>query len=404
MSDSQQPRFCGRCGAARPEGASFCPGCGTALGPAPEPSSETPEAKPKSSGPWVAAGVMAAFMATGAGIFWLAAGTSGDVARAVPGRPTPAVEATQESARDIEFPEEILTFLEELQEAAAASPENIEAWQKLARAQFRASQLNRSYTAQAEQSLERLLDLDANNLEGLRMAGNLEYTKNDFAAAQGYYERYLELEPGDPHVLTDLGSVLLFQDQTETAKKIYADVLKEHPEFVQAHFNLAIALHAQGDSEGALESLELARKHASAPEYRERIDQYIRTVKSGAAHGEVAPTGGSGPDSNASSAFQSRVDRIFIQHNIVGRKITSIEWHDATNASVYLDGFPMDKMPPVMRNKFKSTMNEQIMAASNDTGTETPVLVKLVDKASNTVMDSLDGEEFVGAFDEQAYQ
>ena len=238
------------------------------------------------------------------------------------------------------------------------------------------------------------------------MSGNLAYTKTDFAMAQTYYEKYLELRPGDPHVLTDLGSVLLFQDAADRAKKIYTDVLEKNPEFVQAHFNLAIALHAEGDSKGALERLALAREYAPQEEYRERIDQYIRLVESGAAHGASATTTATASSAppNPASPLQSRINRLFTEHTIVGGRVASIEWHDENNASVYLNGFPMDKMPAVMRNKFKSTMNEQILTALKDDGRKGPILVKLVDKPSNAVMDTLDGEEFVGAFDEESYE
>jgi hypothetical protein len=64
----------------------------------------------------------------------------------------------------------------------------------------------------------------------------------------------------------------------------------------------------------------------------------------------------------------------------------------------------MDKMPPVVRNKFKATMNEQIQEILKDNGAQSSILVRIVDKASNNVMDTLDGKEFVGAFDEAAYE
>jgi len=61
-------------------------------------------------------------------------------------------------------------------------------------------------------------------------------------------------------------------------------------------------------------------------------------------------------------------------------------------------------MPPVMRNKFKSTINESIAKLATDNGIGSAVSVELVDSATDNVMDTLDGKEWVGAFDEGQYE
>ena len=81
-----------------------------------------------------------------------------------------------------------------------------------------------------------------------------------------------------------------------------------------------------------------------------------------------------------------------------------IDWQGDATARVMLRDFPMDQMPPVMRNKFKSGMNEKLAGLAESKNVETDVKIELVDEASGRVMDVLDGKEWVGAFDEQAYE
>jgi hypothetical protein len=98
------------------------------------------------------------------------------------------------------------------------------------------------------------------------------------------------------------------------------------------------------------------------------------------------------------------VDDALFDHAIVGPKIASIAWTGPTSAEVELRGFPMDKMPPVMRNKFKSSMNEKISGFAKEHDVSGAVSVELIDTDSRKVMDRLDGKEWVGAFDESQYE
>ena len=64
----------------------------------------------------------------------------------------------------------------------------------------------------------------------------------------------------------------------------------------------------------------------------------------------------------------------------------------------------MDKMPAVVRNKFKSTMNEQIGALAQKDGVTDDIEIELTDDENDNVMDRLDGHELVGAFDASSYE
>jgi Flp pilus assembly protein TadD len=336
----------------------------------------------------------------------------------------------------IELPAEIVAFLDELAKAADAAPDDVEAWRKLARARYRAGMLNPEHYASAEQAVGHLLELAPQDAEALRLKANIAYDTRRFADAEKAFRRYLEIDAHDPGVRTDLASAVLFQGRAEEARKMYESVIESHPDFVQAHVNLGITLHGEGKSEEALASLRRARELAVDPQQRERVEMILAAAEgrapsdavdgAAAAGGPLAASPGgqhagqdtpgmppgagaqaapratarAAPATNAKTGFQKGVDALFTNHPIVAPKIASIDWTAENTAAVHLVAFPMDKMPPVMRNKFKSTMNEKIAKLAAEHAIASP-RIELVDDGSGSVMDSLDAKELVGAFDPQ---
>src|SRR5262249_21893741 len=67
----------------------------------------------------------------------------------------------------------------------------------------------------------------------------------------------------------------------------------------------------------------------------------------------------------------------FRNHPIIGKKIRSIQWPDATTAVIALDNFPVEQMPPFAREKFLSNAKQALGALP------TKVTVKLVDADSS---------------------
>jgi len=366
----------------------------------------------------IAGVVVVAFLAVGLAAWLRMDGEPTATERAVPGAPSSPTLANgkdmPEGHPPIELPKEITDFLDQLTAKAKAAPDDVEAWQQLARARYRAGQLNPSYNASATEALDHLLSIDPKNGEALRTYGNMAYNERDFAKAESYFRRYLETDPTDPGVSTDLGTTLLFQGKKAEATKIYRDVIARNPEFVSAHFNLAIALHADGNRDEAISELKTARKLATDDDQRKTIDRYLKIVETGEMPGAEAGTGSQGSgetapppaaaNSNASTDFQRAVDGILTSHAIVGPRITRIDWTGDATAKVYLHGFPMDRMPAVVRNKFKSTMNEQIAALAKKDAVKEDISIELADDDNDNVMDRLDGHELVGAFDESSYE
>ena len=421
--------YCVQCGERMPKESVYCPSCGKErvlsvnLGSGSfknqiASSSSTPADKA------VALLVFGLFLAVGAGALYMLASGTGPLARAVPGAPTAASPPASATAPrnpgspggappsalsnrhpNIELPEQVVEFLDQLTAEAEAAPDDVVAWQKLGRARYRAAMLNRSYYDSAVAALDHVLDIDPENKEARRTRANIAYDTGRYPEAEKRFRSYLEMDPGDPAVTTDLASSILFQGRTEEAKALYREVIGKNPDFAQAHVNLGIALHADGDKENAVASLEKALELTDNPEQKTRIQQVIATAKGEAPPAMANPHASmGGAASNASSEYQKKVDDLFLNHRIVGPKVRNINWKSVSTAAVKIADFPMDKMPPVMRNKFKSGMNEAMSTLAREHGIETNIHVELVDAANDEVMDTFDGKEFVGAFDQENYR
>ncbi len=365
-----------------------------------------------------------------------ATGSRVEPPRAVSGSPGGnGAVANAQNPSAVEVPAELRAEIEralaDLQSKADAAPEDEQAWTLLARARYRAAQLDpAAYLADTEKTLGRLAEIAPDNPEAIRMYGNLAYTRGGFAKAEKHYRRFLELQPNEPNVGTDLASVLLFQGQAEEAKAAFRSVLAKHPDFMQAHFHLGVALHTEGEHEEA--ETHLAKAFELAPaDVKQRIEPFLQAARNRVPHATavaapvdrnhapaatkragstpaVPPSGGNAAGaaqpSNASSEFQKGVDRDLLGHQVFGPRIASIDWTGASAARVMLADFPMDEMPPVVRNKFKSTINEKLARRAEEEGIDENIDLVLVDNATGTIMDHLDGEEWVGAFDESNYE
>lgn len=347
--------------------------------------------------------------------------------RAVPGSPTAAPSGGAPAGEgqvppghpSIELPDQVIQLLKNLQANADAAPDDLEAWLRLARGYYRAGLLTPSYHKPAMTALDHVLEIDANNLEALRMYGNVAHDARQFDVAEEYFNRYLQIDPADPGVLTDRASTWLFQSRPEEAEQAYRDVIASNPGFVQAHVNLGIALHARGSTDEALETLRHARTLADGEAQQQRIDEIIAAASStppptqrasASDSGGAATRGAQGLPaaqnvrSNAASEFQLEAGSLLTGYRIVGPRIVEIDWQGDAAARVMIRDFPMDQMPPVMRNKFKSGMNEKLAGLAESKNVDADLKIELVDEASGRVMDVLDGKEWVGAFDEQAYE
>ncbi len=372
-----------------------------------------------------ALGVLLLFLAGGSAAMFSVLGGGENLQRAVPGSPSGGGRRQVPSGEippghpSVELTAEMVATLDGLAAEAENAPDSADAWLKLGRARYNAGYLDHAYMAKAGEAFAHVLELDPKNREAWRTQGNIAYEQKDFAKAAEFYSGYLEQDPDNNGVATDLGSALLFQGKVEQALTQYRRVLEREPSFVPAHVNMGIALHGNGQPEEAKKEFDLALSLAKSPDERAQVEQIVAAARgqappaqAGTAAGEAQQSPGSatpGParnaKSNAGTDFQREVDSAFLEVPILGDRVTEIRWTEAATANVLLTEFPMDQMPQVMRNKFKSTLNSALADVAQKNGIDAAEIdITLVDQKSERAMDHLDGREFVELFDEKRYE
>jgi len=291
-------------------------------------------------------------------------------------------QAMPEGHPPVEIPDDVRKVITKLADAAKGRPDDLEAWQQLGFVQYRAGQVDAAYLTDAEATYKHVLELQPDNLDALRALGNIAFDRDAPERAMDYYRRYLKLKPDDLSVQTDLGTMLLSSKQVDAALKAYQDVLAKDPKFFQAQFNLAIAYRAAGDNDQALAALQRARDIATDDATRQRVDALLARLT-----GTPAPAGaGEELAGEGGGDMRSDVEAIFRGHPIVGPKLDRIDWPDDGHVRVVLREFPMDGMPPMVRDKFSERIRSGLHDSRARHGSAAPLTVELVDATSGRVM------------------
>jgi len=436
--------FCTQCGARLAAGARFCPSCGRAVAEPARPGESSRQRK-VAAGATVPArtlrdqlpglAVLALFLAVGLGI-WVAVLRPGAPTSSAPKRSAPPAEAGNlpPDHPPIVLPDEAKKFLDSLVTKANAAPIDAGAWRNLAQVQARAAGIDASYGPQAIESYRHVLSLAPDDEDALRGLGNLYYDERQYAPAAEYYERYLKLKPDDLNVFTDLATSYLYQHQVDRSIDLYGKVLETDPDFLQAHFNLGIAYEAKGDRAKALASLAKARALATDDAARAQIDRVVAQMKGeaeggavlgafagdekagaapagagapaggaatggaatggpaagGVARGSVAAGGAAGASAGATStarAFRDEIEAALHGQEILGPKITAIEWPAPTRARVLLAGFPIEGMPVGARSVFRGHLETILDDAKAKHGVSEESAIDLVNAATGTSME-----------------
>ena len=379
-------RFCPQCGAKTVPQANFCAACGEVL-----PGARKSAGRRADASSWQALapgiGVLVSYLVVGTGL-WFAVLRS---------QPFPAVTSSAgglapsggsqqlpQNHPPLALPEEVKKRIAELVEKANAAPQDVQAWKTLAEVQFRASQVDASYRSAALASYRHVLELVPNDPDALRGVGNVYYDLEEYAKAIEYYQRYLAQKPEDLNVRTDLGTMYLYSNDIDRAVAEYQTVIEKDPSFFQAHFNLGIAYHERGQSEKARESLLRAKSLASDQNIQARIDQVLAQL-----NGSAVPSTSVSSAEVARSPFQQAVERILRDQQIMGQRITRIEWLAAAEARVFLQNFPMDGMPAEIRGRLVEKLRSQIAEAKRTAGMRSTARVDLIDADTQKIMETI---------------
>jgi hypothetical protein len=380
-------RFCPQCGVKAVPRANFCSECGGSLGGA---------ARTSEQGRWgiTAAGTIVLVVFLGAGLaIWTFILTPGAPRRgpAASGGTAPAAGEQTASGPRPTIPPEVKTFVADLAAKAKAKPDDVETWLKLAQVNARAAQLDPSYQPDALAAFEHVLGLDPKNADALRGVANVYYDREDHQNAIPAYERYLAIRGDDASARTDLGTMYLYSGQAARAVSTYQDVIRQNPSFLQAHYNLAVAYHGQGNDAGALTELDTARRLASEDGVRKQIDDMIASLKGGAPRAEApaaAPPAAAAADGDR-SPFQGAVEEAFRASPIMGSRVVRFEWTSPGSGRVLVREFPMEAMPPAVREKFTGRLQDQLRTARDAHPVDGAVRMEIADAGSGKVMATL---------------
>jgi tetratricopeptide (TPR) repeat protein len=291
------------------------------------------------------------------------------------------------------LPDDVKQFIATLVEEAERTPGSVEAWTKLAEVQYRAARIDPSYYEAALNSYGHLQEIEPGNADALRGLANVRYDKQQYVSARPYFEQYLELRPDDHAAQTDLATVRMHLGEVDEAIAGYREIIAANPTFVQAHYNLGVALHRTGDDQGAIDAFRHAKEITTDDSVRARIDvimgqlggvQQNMPATAGAARG-TAPAVASA----TRTPFQESVETFFTTHQIVGPKLVAVEWAAPTDATVKVRDFPMTAMPPFAREKFTSRVRAALGEAKEAGGVSGAVSVAITDDATGTVMETV---------------
>ena len=383
-------RFCPQCGAKILSQANFCAACGEALpGTAGTHANRTQTVAGPSRSVLVPGFVVFSLyllIGTGLWVFVLRSQPfPSSVAPPAEGQASTGGSALPQDHPQVSLPEEAKKLLAQLAEKANAAPQDIKTWKTLAEAQSRAARLDSSYRSAAFSSYRHVLELAPNDLEALRGVGNIYYDFEEYAKAIDYYQKYLALSPEDANVRTDLGTMYLYTKDTDRAIAEYQKVIAQKPEFFQAYFNMGIAYQERGESDKAQQALTRAKALTPDKNIQTRIDQVIAQFG-----GTTSPTPATTSAATAArSPFQQTVERLFRSHEIMGPRVSRIEWPAPSEAHVFFQNFPMSAMPQEVRERFLGKLRTQVTDAKNANSISETAKIELIDADTNQVMETI---------------
>jgi tetratricopeptide (TPR) repeat protein len=430
-------RFCPHCGAPLMAGAKFCVECGKAVSESAAPGvaigsasqRQTPPKPPSTTAVQLTTAFIVVFLGItilglGAAVYLYLRPLAPRQMAAAPeaqapanqAAPAPGASASQGDAAlppghpKIELPTEARTFIDKVAKSANDNPNDVAAWVKLGTVTMRAALFDNSYYKQAAEAYAHVLKLDPENLDALRGVGDIDYDQQHYDQAAAAYEHYLKHRPKDPEVITDLGTMYLYTNNADQAVVQYKKAIAIKPDMFQPYYNLGVAYGEQndkGDSAIAFtKAIALApdddrrnqakqafTKYTGMP--AEQADKVAATLPGPkVAKQEDADDSDSDTDSDSApkphaTAFHSSFEEMIRNIPFAGPKVSAVTWPENQKATVMMDNFPMDQMPPFAKDKFLGDLKAGIDSAKTANHISGPVEVDLVDAQSGKVMQSV---------------
>lgn len=210
--------------------------------------------------------------------------------------------------------------------------------------------------------LKEILKVDPNNGFALLSLGDISFNQQVFNKALEYYEHYVKLFPENVDAKARYASALSFNGKVDEAQRVLQEVLKKEPKNFNAQAYLAITYAQKGDKERALKVGEDALASAPSEEARERFAGFLASIREEKQTASSSPN----PTQQRGVVAETGVGAIeaFIRANAVaGPKFVRAEKSSDAALHLYFSNFPMDQMPPFVRDKFVQGVREKVASA-----------------------------------------
>lgn len=138
-----------------------------------------------------------------------------------------------------------------LEEAVAAAPDLIPAWEQLAELSYESGD-----ASAALEHAEQCLELDDESVPCLAIAANAAEDLGDSDRYETYFARYQALNPDDPATVFNQAVAFLNASDDQQARPLLEQCLEIDPEFSKCLFEYGMVLLRSGDTNGAKEHLE----------------------------------------------------------------------------------------------------------------------------------------------------
>lgn len=357
--------FCPHCGTKLPGQANFCPGCGGQLGDLASASSGARSSRATSafsSKQYLAILLLAVAIWVPA---WLIQDARGGK------KPTEAFEqSTVAQSADLGAEIRALTT------AANAAPKDYNAQQALAAALVnklrQTDQPSNDVVFAAMEAVGNVLKLKPDDADALIAMADISFNQQVFSKAADYYARYLGVQPNDNDARARYASALSFSGKFDDAIKELRGVLKKDPKNFHASAYLAITYAQMGKQPEAISAGEQALTLAPNEEARARftnfLDEVKRPAKAASPEAQGAKTqpapdaanirGNTSIPSQAAAVAATKgsaaevLAEVVRANSVAGPKFVEAKDQGNGVVALYFREFPMEGMPPFVKDKF----------------------------------------------------
>ncbi len=110
--------------------------------------------------------------------------------------------------------------------------------------------------ARAEHCCQMVLAVDARNADALQLMGNVRWRSGNVEEGERFLRESLAIIPGQPHVLTNLGDLLVSEQDQKSALECYAESVRLAPDFAEGWLKLGNIRGEMGDIQAAIDALK----------------------------------------------------------------------------------------------------------------------------------------------------